>query len=271
MKLAVSSIAWDVEDEHVIRQLLHDIGVVGVELAPTQYWADLTRLRGPTPGDVRERWVAHGLDVVACQALLYGQPGLQLFEPTSGFETYLRGAISVGAALGATNLVFGAPRNRLLGELDASHAWGTATEVFRRLAAWAADSATRLVIEANPPEYGADWLTTVAEAADFVRAVESPGLGLHIDTACMYLVGEDPTVVIPPNADIIRHVHLSNRELGAVGRGAEVPIGPTLEVLQAVGYTGWVSIEMRNRGHGGLLEAVEHVQREFDRIGVTRG
>ena len=44
MKLAISNIAWDREDDPMIAEILRDCNVTGIEVAPSKIW-DTTRIK----------------------------------------------------------------------------------------------------------------------------------------------------------------------------------------------------------------------------------
>lgn len=248
MRVAVSNIAWDPVDDNAVASLLREAGVDAVEVAPTKTWPDP---RAAGTGDAereRERWRSLGLEVVATQSLLYGRPELQLFGADDVREQlvdHLRHVVALGAALGASAQVFGSPRNRRREALPLADATAIAVDVFRELARGAQEQGTAIVIEANPEEYGADFLTSAHDAAALVEAVDSPGVRLHLDTACMVLGGDNPVECVRRYAQLVGHVHLSRPGLGPVGDPADPVHAAVVEALADVGYDGTVSVEMR--------------------------
>jgi sugar phosphate isomerase/epimerase len=150
----------------------------------------------------------------------------------------------LAAALGATRLVFGSPGNRRRGDLPVEQADEIAVGVFRALGEEAAGLGVAFCIEANPTDYGCDWLTDAVAATDFVRAVDSPGVRLHLDTACMALAGDDAAERVRRGADVLAHVHASAPALGVVGPEGPVDHAAVAAALRAVDYRGSVSVEM---------------------------
>jgi sugar phosphate isomerase/epimerase len=147
-------------------------------------------------------------------------------------------------------MVFGSPRNRLRGTLSQPEAMRQAVPVFREIGDVCAAAGTCLGVEANPPQYGGDFLLTWREAAELVALVDHPGVGLHLDTACTVMAGDDPVAAVTACADRIRHFHVSAPRLGPVGtepdvEGEAIDHAGVAAVLRASGYSGFVSIEMR--------------------------
>jgi D-psicose/D-tagatose/L-ribulose 3-epimerase len=246
MRLAVSNIAWPREQDAAVAGLLARRGVRGVEVAPTKVWPDAADATDAEIDAYRRWWEGRGFAVIAAQALLFGRPDLTLFDSPEVRERtvdYLGRIIRLCARLGAGSLVFGSPKNRLVGSRGRAAVWPEAVGAFTRLGEVAAAAGTCLVMEANPPEYGADFVTRAVEAIELVRAVDHPGFRLHLDTACMTLAG-DPPSVIADGIDVLRHFHASEPHLAAVGAGA-VRHTDFAARLRASGYGGWVSVEMR--------------------------
>lgn len=247
MRLAVSNIAWDADDDEAVAAVLRDAGIDAVEIAPPKAFPD------PATADVddarryRARWESLGMSVLSTQALLFGRPELLLFGDDAqreAFTAHLEHVLVLGAELGARAQVFGSPKNRRRGDLPADRAFDVACEVFGRLGEHAQRHGTALCLEANPPQYGADFMTSAHDAAAVVAAVDSPGLRLHLDTACMQLAGDDLRACAEQYAELVAHVHLSEPDLGPVG--APNPAHrELLAALRGAGYDGGVSVEMR--------------------------
>jgi len=254
MKLAVSNIAWDEADQADILPALATAGVTGIEIAPTKLWPDW---HGATPhaaARARAEFAARGFVVPALQSILFGRPDLHVFGDAAGLVDHIAGVAALAGALGAGVMVFGSPRNRLRGTLTSAEAMRLAAPVFRDIGAACAAAGTCLCIEANPPQYGGDFLLTWREAAEVVALVDHPGIGLHLDTACTAMSGDDPVAAASECAGLLRHFHVSAPQLGPVGdhvgdrtNGDSVTIdhAGVGAALRSGGYAGFVSIEMR--------------------------
>ncbi|MEO7086132.1 MAG: sugar phosphate isomerase/epimerase family protein [Gemmatimonadaceae bacterium] len=247
LRLAVSNIAWMPEQDDAIAELLVAEGVGGVEIAPTK-WRE--RPLNATALDVaayRRAWEDRGLRIVSMQSLLFGRPDLQLFANETQREAmvdYLRRTIDLGAALGARALVFGSPKNRIRGSLSERETTSIAIDTFHELGAHAAERGVLFCLEANPPEYGCDFITSTADAVALCRAVDHPGFRVNADLGGMTLSHDDPGLCISEAAGAIGHFHASEPHLSELGAAADHP--RAAEGLATIHYPGWVSIEMRN-------------------------
>lgn len=249
MKLAISNIAWPTDQDAAVAEVLHHLGVTGVEIAPTKIW--------PAPLEATEAdiqhylrfWEERGIALVAAQALLFGQSGLTLFEDADKRRRmldYLAGMARVCGALGIGSLVFGSPKNRCLGTLTREAAWPVAVEFFGKLGEAAAAAGTIVVMEANPPDYGTDFVTRAADAVALVQAVGHRGFRLHLDSACMSLANDPVHETFESAAPLLRHFHVSEPFLAPVRAGG-VAHGVFASELHRIRYAGWLSIEMRQQ------------------------
>ncbi|MBN9518147.1 sugar phosphate isomerase/epimerase [bacterium] len=248
MKLAVSNIAWPVDGQEAVLPALRELGVAAVEVAPTKLFPDPSAAAPADVDAVRGWWADQGFSIVAAQALLFGKPELTLFESAETRERtldYLARVLAVCGRLGAGACVFGSPKNRRRGDLSEAEARDTAVSFFRRLAAHAADAGTTVVLEANPPRYGADFVTRAADAIELVRAVNHPAFRLHLDTACMTLAGDPVAAAFEAGESLLDHFHVSEPDLAPPGPGTAVDHAVFAAELSRRGYGGWVSLEMR--------------------------
>ena len=132
MKLAISNIAWDEHDDPDILSGLRDRGVLGIELAPTKMWPEW---KGATPeqaASYRQKLSSLGFEIPAMQAILFGKPELQLFDRSCHqlFIDHIKLVADLAAELGAGVLVFGAPKNRVRGQLSTQDAMRQAADFF---------------------------------------------------------------------------------------------------------------------------------------------
>jgi len=242
--LAVSNIAWpaDPESRDEALRILLDGGATGVEVAPSLLFPDPAAASPDEITRARSAFEAKGLPVVAMQALLFNRPNLKVFgslEEQSALLGHLSAMARVASLLGARVLVFGSPKNRLKASLSAEQADEAAAPFFRELGRRAGDLGVVFGIEANPPGYGGDWLTTFDEAADFVDRVASPGIALHGDAGGMIMSGQVP----PSTTRSLAHHHASEPNLDPLTNRAEQEA--IARWLAGSGHTGWISIEMR--------------------------
>jgi sugar phosphate isomerase/epimerase len=232
-----------------------------VELAPTKIWPRPLEVPASDIDAYARFWHDRGLEIVALQALLFGQPELSIFGDAATRERtlkYLEGICHVGSRLGAKVLVFGSPRNRKAGAMSPAVVEAMARDFFARAGKIAADCDVVLCIEPNPSAYECDFVTTADEGSQLVHAVASPGFGLHLDSAGMFLSKESITEVLARHGRSLRHFHVSEPFLRPVGPGT-LDHPAIAAALRQSGYANWVSIEMRQPEGEGVLECIDRV------------
>jgi len=247
MKLALSNIAWPVEQDTDVAAMLLRHGVTEIEIAPTKIWPAPLEASPAEVSAYRRSWEDRGMRIVAAQALLFGQPELAIFRDEATRRRtldYLDSIVHLCADLGAEALVFGSPKNRFVGGLDANEIERIAGEFFGALGDIAERHGTAVVMEANPPQYGADFVTRAAEAVELVRRVDRPGFRLHLDTACMTLADDRFDEVLAAGRGYLHHFHVSEPFLAPIGTG-KVDHARFARALRACGYNRWCSIEMK--------------------------
>lgn len=247
MRLAVSNIAWPVESDEEVAAVLRANGATGVEIAPTKYWLRPLEAGSSEIVARRDWWADRGLPIVAMQALLFGRNDLTIFGDAAvrrQTRDYLFGIVDLAKQLGARVLVFGSPKNRRRGELPLSAAEEIAEEFFREVGRHAGPRGVHVCLEANPIEYGCDFIVNSAEAIRFVERVGQEGFGLHLDTGGMTLAGDLPEATLTSAGPRWKHFHVSEPHLAPIGTGG-APHAEIGRILRKASYSGWVSIEMK--------------------------
>ncbi|MGH9631558.1 MAG: sugar phosphate isomerase/epimerase family protein [Bryobacteraceae bacterium] len=248
MKIAISNIAWEADENDRVAEIMSARRIKGVEIAPTKIWPDLAVVDDQRAIDLRESWTERGIRIVALQSLLFGRPDLTVFSAAGvrrSMLDYLSGVIRISSLLGAKVLVFGSPKNRQTGGLDPVAAMDIAVEFFSSLAAMAHASGVCIGLEPNPKEYGCDFVRTSQQALELVKRVANPGMGIHLDTAILAMTAEHFEDAVANCFDYLVHVHISEPMLGLVGEGP-TDHSRMARALASSGYRNWVSIEMRS-------------------------
>ena len=253
MKLAISNIAWDSSLREAVYTAMAETGFAGLEYAPGLLFKNEADPFAPdetTLDRVRSQLDNHGLQACSMQSLLYGCAEAALFGPGAERErlvSQIRKAIDLAARMGTTNLVFGSPRNRLIPDnMDQNTAWDEGVTAFRLLGEHAHARGVRVAVEPNPRAYGANFLTTVDEAASFVSDVDRPGISLNFDIGAVLMNGQRDQLedLFVKHLPLISHVHLSEPDLQPAP--SDIDLARRAKALCGrPDYDGWLSIEMR--------------------------
>lgn len=261
MRLAVSNIAWEPNEEPTVARLLADLGVAAVEIAPTKVFDQPEGVAGEQARAYRRFWQDFGIDIVAFQSILYEHRDLRIFRSAEEQAEFVRISgrfIELAHGLGANRIVFGSPLQReVTDDTTQEAAWEAAVDMFGRIASHAERFDVTFCIEPNPPVYGCNFVTNAASGARLVQDVARRGFGLHLDAAGMTLAGEDVATSIRESADFLQHFHLSAPQLGVLDPSV-VDYEGCLAALSDADYDHTVSIEMRPSPGGDNLDRVRH-------------
>ncbi|HYE74270.1 MAG TPA: sugar phosphate isomerase/epimerase family protein [Blastocatellia bacterium] len=268
MKISISNIAWDKAEDVEVAAILNKFNIAGVELAPTKILDSPISAEDDSIRNYRAFWYERNIEIVAFQALLFGKPDLCIFTSKESREKtfdYLCAIIRLAGKLGAKALVFGSPKNRMIGDLPKTEALDIATDFFSRLGEVAIQNNTHFCIEPNPEVYGCDFIRTAAEGLELVKLANHPGFRLHLDAGAMTINGEEYERVIEMCLDWTAHFHISEPNLGLIGQH-DTPHQRIAQALQDSNYQGWVSIEMRN---GLMAPNTDAVRKALDFVAST--
>lgn len=171
-------------------------------------------------------------------------------------KNYLKKAVDFASITGTGTLVFGSPKNRIINSLNEEY--GSAVCFFREIGDYAHSRGTNFCIEANPVEYGTNFINTTKEAIKLVRDVNSKGFKLHVDTGTIVINNENPSV-IEEGMDVLNHFHISEPFLEIVSAKRKDLHRVLCEILKNSGYDKWVSIEMKKPDEKDNREKIKNV------------
>ena len=242
MKTSISNLAWDKKNSLEVISMLGEMGIDGIEIAPTKIWEDLELLKVHESKEFLKMLASNGLRVSGIQSLSFGHPEFQIFDLSTWpkFIAHLRNIITLGGQLEANFAVFGSPKNRLRGRIGNEEAHAVAIDFFSQLIPHLEACDIKLTLEPNAVEYGADYLTNYCDVVYLSQAINSPWIVPQIDTGCMWMSGEN----IEDSFNFFHpaHVHLSIPNLEKLpGRRDFLPF---LKLMKSTNYEGWVVVEM---------------------------
>jgi sugar phosphate isomerase/epimerase len=268
MRIAISNIAWDINEDGAMARLLTQYLINAIDIAPGKYFPEPAEATARQVDQVRAWWADQGIELTGMQALLFGTQGLNLFGSTAVQQRmldHLAAICRIGGRLGATRLVFGSPKNRDRSSLTDAETLTMAVSFFRQLGDIAASEGVQVCLEPNPTCYGANFMTSSLETAQVVQAVDHPAIRMQFDSGALTLNGEDPFQVLCESSQLIGHVHLSEPNLLPLGDGS-TNHQTMAQALQQYLPNALVSIEMvatKEEPHGLSIERALATANQF--------
>ena len=271
MRLALSNLALpkSISDQDLTH--LSELGLAGLEVAPTRIapWGSLSsaELRA-----FRSRLAAVGLSIPSLQAIFYGCEGAALLGDSQAFwimQQQVFRVAEIASQLGASVAVFGAPKQRLRGSRSEEEAFALGVERLAVLASTAQEAGgVVLGLEPVPEYYGGDFLPRWRDVLAMVDAVDHPGLGVHLDTGCVMLGGDEIGDAAIACSRRLAHFQIAEPGLGGFSH-PQADHTAAAAALVATRYDGWTSIEMLEQPEG--IEAVRTAVRyAADHYGPSR-
>lgn len=260
LKLAISNIAWSNEVDNKVYSYLRKNNIPGLEIAPTRIFANKpydnleeAKLYSKKISD------EYGIAICSLQSIWYGKKE-KLFgteEERKELIEYTKKCIIFAQTIGASNIVFGCPKNR---NIDANLDRTIEENFFREIAAFAESHNTVISIEANPTIYGTNYINKTTEAIKLIKRIDSKGLRLNLDFGTIIQNREDLDYIIS-NIDIINHVHISEPYLNTIIERNEHK--QLINALYKAEYKGYISIEMKKQEN---IDAVYRVINYLSRM-----
>jgi sugar phosphate isomerase/epimerase len=226
--------------------LAASLGYAGLEIAPFTLDAAAPHLLPASRrAEIRRIAAEEGAPITSLHWLLVAPSGLSITVADGDTRRrtldVMQRLIGLAADLGASLLVHGSPKQRMLAAAgDAARAG----EALARAADWAAAHGLTYCLE--PLDAGqTNFATTLAEAVGIVARIGNPALKTMLDV-CSAGNGEtEPAETLLRRhlpSGLIAHVHLNDRNRRAPGQGTDSFV-PVLSALREHGYGGLCAVE----------------------------
>ncbi|MEY8409477.1 TIM barrel protein [Parasutterella excrementihominis] len=243
--LSISNIAWNVETDDEVAEILGAMGITYIDIAPSKYFRDFFDVKSEDVEGLRKKWESRGIRIYAMQSLLYGCQNLNLFSGLLDRErmlSHLRRVCEISNVLGAQYLTFGSPKNRLIEDQQEEEVQEIALDFFFKLGQVAKENGVTVCIEPNPEAYGANFLTTTREAYQFVKRLDHSNIKLQFDTGTAIL--NDEGVINDFSIFYLGHVHASTPFLLPINVNNRISVLKKIKGCLPVPEEKVVSIEM---------------------------
>jgi D-psicose/D-tagatose/L-ribulose 3-epimerase len=222
-----------------------ELGYDSIELAPFTLGEAPHMMPAAERIAVRRAAADAGVDIVSLHWLLVTPKGLHINGPheTVRLETVdvMRRLVGLCADLGGTVMVHGSPLQR---DGGGDAAWNRARDTFAAVAEDAGKAGVTYCIEPLS-RHETNFINTVAEAVELVKAIDNPAFRTMIDTSAAGLTEEAP---VPDLMDewlpsgYIGHIQVNDSNRRGPGQGEDA-FAPVFAALARNNYTGVVAVE----------------------------
>jgi sugar phosphate isomerase/epimerase len=260
MKFSVSNIALPAYSHEAELGRLKDMGITGLEVAPSRVWKETWHGLGTGQVEIYRRQLENaGIKAVGLHSLFWDHPELGLFgapekrERTMDFLVHLSGLCR---DLGGETLIYGSAPARCRGDLSTAQAETETIDFFGDLSVAIEGHGTCYCFEPLEPEV-CDFINSALDALRIVEAVGHRALKMQLDAKALAANGEIRSEIFTASAPHLVHVHVNDPDLGILGATGKVDHAEIGRLLRGVGYDRFVSIEQRMLNEDAPLADIE--------------
>jgi len=267
-RYAMCNEAFEGQPFHEVCRLLRGLGYQGIEIAPFTLAADPLDISPARRNEYRRIMADEGLAFAGLHWLLVTPQKIHVSGPDRELRLhswqYVRNLIDLCADLGGNGesngiMVFGSPKQRSsTGGLTAAEAKSNFIEGLASVAPLAEARHVTILMEALPRSQS-DVVTTLAEAAEVVRQIDSPAVQTMFDSHNAEDETEPHATLVERYFDLIRHVHVNEMDGRHPGTG-NYDFVSLFRTLDRLNYKGWVSLEAFDFSYGGQKIASDTIQ-----------
>lgn len=264
-RYAMCNEAFEGQPFDQVCRLLRRLGYEGIEIAPFTLAGNPLDIGSAQRAEYRRIMADEGLGFVGLHWLLVSQKKIHVSGPDRELREaswqHVRNLVDLCADLagnGESNgvMIFGSPKQRSsTGGLTPAEAKRNFIDGLASVAPHAAERGVTILMEALPKSQS-DVVTTLAEAAEVVREIDSPGLKTMFDSHN----AEDETTphdqLVEMYFDLIRHVHVNEMDGKHPGTG-DYDFVSLFKALDRLNYKGWISVEAFDFSFGGETIATD--------------
>ena len=111
--ISISNIAWDIDEDDSIAELLVARKVLCIDVAPGKYIRTYPDFDQDRVLRIRKWWNSRGIEIIGMQGLLFGVRDAFLFNQDTRKSIYgTEESFGIAKLLGGKRLVFGSPKSK---------------------------------------------------------------------------------------------------------------------------------------------------------------
>lgn len=268
MKFSISNIAWRIEWDIDIFNVLNELGFHAIEIAPNR---TLSNGYNSTENEIlewRNFYSKYFNEISSMQSLLF-KVDTQIFESDENMTQILRildKGLEFASKLKVRNIVFGSPSIR---NVNDDSQLNRSIEFFTQLSKMAKRYQINVSLEPNPKIYNTNFINTTKDALEYAKSLDIPNFGINLDFGTIIeneeLIEE---ILTKENIQFIKHVHISEPFLHKINFNNKEKHLLLFQTLREMNYKGYISIEMKSGcSYDVLIEVLEYIKA----IGIEAG
>lgn len=239
------------------------LGYSGVEIAPFTLANSVNEISAAERQRIRDLAARHQIEIVGLHWLLVKPEGLYLNHTNSVIRAktanYFVDLVDCCADFGGQVLVVGSPKQRnLLPGVSGDQAWEWTATTLRDAVKRAEERGVTICIE--PLSLAeTNFINTAAAAIEFIQPFKSPAFKIILDVKAMCSEAKPIPQIIRESWPHFAHFHANDKNLKGPGFG-DVDFKPILTELRAVGYQGFISVEVFDFAEGVAAIATQSIK-----------
>jgi sugar phosphate isomerase/epimerase len=208
MKLSVSNLAWDVQDNQKVFYLLNELGINNVEgvLTKIDNW---DKLSDNVLYEFKKKLDTYHIKIESIQSIFYNIKCDGIRDSKVVFNHFKR-LIEICQILDVKVMVFGSPTMRT-GIIDES-----LSKIFKKFDELLNNTEITLVIEPNAKIYGGNYFYNLSEIVEFIENNKLVNIKTMIDTHNLELEGYNSISELKKYYNYINHIHVSEVKLAPI-------------------------------------------------------
>ncbi len=235
---------WKIADAMAFAK---QVGYDAIEIAPFTLAADVRQISPKQREEIKETALRTGLEISGIHWVLVQTEGLHINHPDAAVRNrtsdYFCDLVTFCADIGGRFMIVGSPKQRnILEGVAFREAWQWATETFRPAVLMAEKRGVMICFEPLAPSE-TNFINSAEEAIRFTRQFGSDHFKIILDVKAMCAETKPIEAVIADSANHVAYFHANDRNLKGPGFG-DVDFKPIAGALKAIGYQGFVSVEV---------------------------
>jgi sugar phosphate isomerase/epimerase len=251
---------WNLDDTFSYASKL---GYKAVEIAPFTIANSATEISASERQRIRDAAARHHIEIAGLHWLLVKPEGLYINHPDADIRkrtaAYFCDLVQFCSDIGGRIMVAGSPKQRnVMPGLTREQAEEWALQTFRDAVKLAEDKRITICFEPLGPTE-TNFINTAAEAIQFTQKLNSSAFKIILDVKAMSSEQKSVPEIIRESWPHFSHFHANDKNLKGPGFG-DIDFKPIAAALKAVGYNGFVSVEVFDFAEGPEVIASKSIE-----------